>query len=146
MPSRRRLLTAVGAVGSAALAGCNAGVFEPRIRTVVSATATIPPGEHRAWRFGLAREREGRLGLDEHGGDARMTTLTPTQYDAYVADEPVPDADREAVELWHDDGAYVTHSEIDAGEWVLVCENVSEGPSEVTVRVVVYVWAVDLRA
>jgi len=145
MPSRRRLLAAAATVGSGALAGCNAGVFEPRIRTVVSATATVPPDGHRAWRFELARGREGRLELDEHEGDARMTTVTPAQYEAYVADEPVPDADREAVAVWHDDGAYVTRSEIDAGEWVLLCENVGEGPSRVTVRVVVYVWAVDLE-
>ena len=145
MPSRRRFLAGVAAAGIASLAGCNAGVFEPRVRQPVSASATIPAGGHRAWRFDLARDRDGRLALEEHAGDARVTTMTPAQYEAYAAEEPIPDAEREAVALWHDDEAYVTQSEIEAGEWVLLCENMGDGPARVAVRLSVEVWAVDLR-
>ena len=145
MPSRRRFLAGAATAVVASLAGCNAGVFEPRVRQPVSASATIPPDGHRAWRFELARDRDGRLALEKNAGDAPVTTITPAQYEAYAAEEPIPDAGREAVALWHDDEAYVTQSEIEAGEWVLLCENTGDGPARVTVRVSVDVWAVDLR-
>lgn len=145
MPSRRQLLSIAAAAGTTALAGCNAGVFEPRAVHPVSASATIPPGEHRAWTFTLARDRECRIELDEREGDARVTTLTPAQYEAYDANEPLPDTEREGVSTWLDDERYVTKSEITAGEWVLLCENVGAEPARVQVGVTAYVWALDLR-
>jgi hypothetical protein len=143
-PLGRRSVLACLVAGTGALAGCNAGVVEPRIRRPVDATATIPVDDHAAWRFALDRDRRGWLDLEERAGDARCTTLTPAGYEAYAAGEPVPESDEHAFATWLDDERRRTASQVPAGEWVVLCENVGAIPAEVRVTVSVETWVVDI--
>ncbi|WP_380680077.1 hypothetical protein [Salinigranum sp. GCM10025319] len=140
----RRSVLACLVAGTGALAGCNAGVVEPRVRRPIDAAATVPVDDHAAWRFSLDRDRRGWLDLEERAGDARCTTLTPARYEAYAAHEPVPESDEHAFATWLDDGQRRIVSQIPAGEWVVLCENVGAIPAEVRVMVSVETWVVDL--
>ena len=95
--SRRDAIVALGAVGTAAIAGCSTGTADGSDeRTLLADTADVTPGSHAAFAFELDRERYVTVSATlsdrsvevKHDGPAvDVLVMTPDQYRAFRSGE-----------------------------------------------------------